>query len=263
MRAVSLAQVEKSTNPDYPAGAFVQGMFGWQRYAVAGPGTEFLPMPVADGLSPEHALGACGGTGATAWTGMLRIAKVCEGETVVVSAAAGATGSVAAQLARLQGCRVIGIAGSEEKCEWLLRECRLDAVLNYRREEPLSRLAELCPDGIDVFFDNVGGAILEAAVDNIAQGGRIVLCGQIAAYNEPVPGPSNLVRLVLQEAKMEGFLLSSYLDTMPEAIVQLRQWLEADEIRVRYDIQHGFENIPRTLLRVFSGENQGKQLLQL
>ena len=266
VRAVSLARVEKSADPAFPEGSFVQGMFGWQDYAVAAPATLSAPAPVPPGADPEIILGVLGGTGITAWCGLLHVGQPVAGETVLVSAAAGATGSVAAQIARLKGCRSIGIAGGEEKCEWLRRDCRLDAAIDYRSEDTAARLAELCPEGVHVFFDNVGGAILEAAINHMAERGRIVLCGQIASYNNKGTaaggGPGNLIRLVLQRIRMEGFLMLDYMDRMQEAQEELAAWIEAGEIAFRSDIQTGFQNIPRTLLRLFRGENKGKQLLK-
>ena len=266
VRAVSLARVEKSSDPAFPEGSLVQGMFGWQDYVVADPAALTAPAAVPPGVPPELVLGVLGGTGITAWCGLLQVGKPVAGETVLVSAAAGATGSVAAQIARLKGCRSIGIAGGREKCEWLLRECRLDAAIDYRSEDTAERLATLCPEGVHVFFDNVGGTILEAAIDCMAERGRIVLCGQIASYNNRKEdrggGPGNMTQLVLRRIRMEGFLMLDYLDRMEEAQKELAAWIEADEIIQRSDVQEGFLNIPRTLLRLFRGENQGKQLLK-
>ena len=266
MRAVSLARVEKSENPSFPRGSLVQGMFGWQDYVVADPAGLTAPATVPPDAAPEAILGVLGGTGVTAWCGLLQTGQLQAGETVLVSAAAGATGSVAAQLARLKGCRSIGIAGGREKCEWLLRDCRLDAAIDYQNEDTAERLASLCPEGVNLFFDNVGGAILEAAIDHMAERGRIVLCGQIASYNnkkeEQGGGPGNLIQLVLRRVSMEGFLMLDYLEYMGQAQQELAAWVKAGEIACRNDVQEGFQNIPRTLLRLFRGENQGKQLLK-
>jgi NADPH-dependent curcumin reductase CurA len=184
---------------------------------------------------------------------------------VVVSAAAGATGSVAGQIARLQGCRTVGIAGGPEKCCWLLDEARFDAAIDYRREDVAARLAELCPRGVDVYFDNVGGETLDAALARLAFGGRVVVCGAIADYNrsELAPGPRHYLNLLLQRGRMEGFLVLDYLDRAGEAVAELRRWLEAGEIKVRVDIQEGLESAPRTLRRLFTGANLGKQLLRI
>jgi NADPH-dependent curcumin reductase CurA len=204
-------------------------------------------------------------TGLTAYFGMLDIAKPAPGETVVVSGAAGATGSVAAQIARIRGARAIGIAGGREKCAWLRDEARLDAAIDYKSEDVGARLSALCPDGIHVYFDNVGGGILETVLERIALRARVVLCGGISAYNEkePPPGPRNLMNVVRQRARMEGLIVLDYAPRFAEGTAQLAAWVRAGEIAHREDVQRGFENAPRTFLRLFSGENFGKQLLQI
>lgn len=265
MRASGIAQVIRSDNPDYPKGCLVQGLFGWQEYALAGPQSLVPPRRIPDGAPPTWPLSVLGGTSLTAYFGLLQIGQPQAGETVVVSGAAGATGSVVAQIARIKGCRVIGIAGGPEKCRWLREECGVDAAIDYRAENVAERLGELCPQGIDVFFDNVGGDILEAGIEHIAEHGRIVLCGQISGYNdaEPAPGPRNLMNLVVRRVRMQGFIMIDYMDQMDAAIDQLVQWVMDGEIRWREDIQEGFEAIPETFLRLFRGQNQGKQLLRL
>lgn len=265
MRAGAVGQVVRSRSAELKLGEFVQGTFGWQDYAVApgtGPGHA---TKVPQGIEPRLMLSVLGGTGLTAYFGLLEIGKPREGETVVVSGAAGATGSVAAQIARIQGCRVIGIAGGPEKCRWLVERARIDGAIDYKSEAVPRRLRELCPDGIDLYFDNVGGAILDACLAQIAMHGRIVLCGGISAYNElePPPGPRNIMALVLRRARMEGFIVIDYARRFPEALPKLRQWLESGEIVHEEDIQRGLENCPQTLLRLFDGKNLGKQLLQV
>lgn len=265
MRATAVAQVLRSNNPVYPEGSLVQGMFGWQEYAVAGPDSLVPPMPVPEGTPPTWPLSIFGGTSLTAYFGLLDVGQPQPGETVVVSGAAGATGSVVAQIARLKGCRVIGIAGGSEKCRWLREDCKLDAVIDYKNEDLSARLGRLCPQGISVFFDNVGGKTLETAIDHIAERGRIVLCGQISSYNDatPQPGPANLMNLITRRVRMQGFIMLDYIDRLEQATSDLANWVSAGEIVWREDIQEGFEQIPATLLRLFKGENQGKQLLKL
>jgi NADPH-dependent curcumin reductase len=187
------------------------------------------------------------------------------GQTVVVSAAAGATGSAAVQIARLKGARVIGIAGGAEKCNWVCAELGAEAAIDYRNENVAERLAALCPEGINLYFDNVGGSILEAAIGNMAHHGRIVLCGQISTYDAATPpaGPANLMTLIYRSVRMEGFLMLDFLDRSGEAMVEIGSWLADGSMIARNDIQQGFENIPRTLMRLFRGENRGKQLLKL
>jgi len=265
MRASCVGQVIESRHPRFTPGDLVQGVLGWQDYAAASSGG---PMPISRIPSefpmtlPLHALGI---TGLTAYFGVLDLGRPQAGETVVVSAAAGATGSVAGQVARLQGCRVIGIAGGAEKCDWVTQEAGFDAAIDYKSEDVRGRLRELCPDGIHIYFDNVGGEILDAALTLDASGARIVLCGGISSYNEetPPPGPRNYLNMIAQHARMEGFLVFDYLPRFREALQQLGDWIRRGELAYREDIQHGFENAPRTFLRLFEGKNIGKQLLKI
>lgn len=265
MRAPSVGQVIRSTNPDLPVGCLVQGMFGWQEYAVGDPAAPFAPRRLPDGTPPTLPLSIFGGTSLTAYFGLLDVGQPRPGETVVVSGAAGATGSVAGQIAKIKGCRVIGIAGGRDKCDWLRDECGFDAVIDYKDEDVAGRLRALCPQGIDVYFDNVGGSILEAAIDNIADFGRIVLCGSISGYNAatPQPGPGNMFHLITRRVRMQGFIVIDYMQRAPEALADLVTWVSEGRIRYREDVQHGFENIPGTFLRLFRGANTGKQLLLL
>ena len=261
MRAPGLAVIEESNHPDYAEGDAVFGMMSWSEYVHHHDGWSKVP----EGVDYELILGPCGGTGITAYFGLLDVGQPKEGETVVVSGAAGATGSVAAQIARIKGCRVIGIAGGEDKCRWLTEEARLDEAIDYKSEKISARLAELCPDGVDVFFDNVGGSTLEAVLNNMAMDARIVVCGMISGYNdaEPQPGPRNLFQVIVKRATIRGFLVFDYMDRRDEALADLFSWVASGEIASRSDVQEGFENIPATFLRLFTGANQGKQLLRL
>jgi hypothetical protein len=254
--------VIESRDESFPVGSFVSGLFGWQEYALAGRGRA---TPIPDGTPLTWPLGVLGITGLTAYFGMLDLGVPSAGETVVVSGAAGATGSVAAQIARIRGARTIGIAGGAEKCAWLRDDARLDAAIDYKSEDVGARLSVLCPKGIDVFFDNVGGEILDAVLARIALRARVVLCGGISGYNEkePPPGPRNLMNLVRQRGRMEGLIVLDYAPRFAEGTAQLAAWVRAGEIAHREDVQHGIENAPRTFLRLFSGENAGKQLLQV
>jgi NADPH-dependent curcumin reductase CurA len=264
MRAGAVGQVVESRNADFQPGEFVQGLFGWQEYTTAGSGlTQGTKIPKGTPLT--WPLGVLGITGLTAYFGLLDLGEPKEGETVVVSGAAGATGSVAAQIARIRGCRVIGIAGGPEKCAWLTGEARLDAAIDYKSEDVQARLGELCPNGIDVYFDNVGGPILDAVLAHIAQNARIVLCGGIAGYNdkEPQPGPRNIMNLVIRSAKMQGFIVLDYVARFAEGGAELARWVSEGEIVHQEDVQEGIENAPRTFLRLFHGKNTGKQLLKL
>jgi NADPH-dependent curcumin reductase CurA len=265
MRAGAVGQVLESCAPGFAAGDFVQGTFGWQDYAAVAPGGLVPVVKLPPGVPLTWPLGVLGITGLTAYFGLLDVGKPKAGETVVVSGAAGATGSGAGQIARIQGCRVIGIAGGPDKCAWLTGEARFDAAIDYKREDVAARLRELCPKGIDVFFDNVGGEILDAVLAQIADRARIVLCGGISAYNEKEfpPGPRNYLALVVHRARMEGFIVLDYLPRMGEGIQALLGWVGRGEIRFQEDVQEGFENIPKTFLRLFQGRNRGKQLLKV
>lgn len=265
MRSFNVAQVVKSENPDLPVGTLLQGMYGWQEYATVST-TDMVPYRKLNRfITPEMALGVLGGSSTTAFWGLMDIGQPKKGETVVVSGAAGATGSVAAQIAKIKGCRVIGIAGGEEKCQWLTETAGLDGAIDYKNEDVNARLKELCPDGIDIFYDNVGGSILEAAINSIANYGRIVLCGAISISNskEPRVGPGNLVNLVIRRVRMQGFIALDYIERTDEALAQLAVWAMEDKIAFRDDVQEGFDAIPDTFMRLFEGRNQGKQLLKL
>ena len=266
MRAGSIGQVVESNNPEFQKGDLVQTTGGWQDFIVAAPGQGVLGLSkVPDGVPPEMMLSVLGVTGLTAYFGLLDLGEPKSGETVLVSGAAGATGSVAGQIAKLKGCRVVGIAGGIDKCRWLAEEAGFDEVIDYKNEDVNTRIAETCPGKIDVYFDNVGGEILEAALNHINMRARVVLCGGISGYNstEPLPGPSNLMNLVVMRARMEGFIVIDYMDRAGEAVAQLMNWIQAGELKYQVDMQEGFENIPDTLNRLFTGQNLGKQLLKI
>ena len=264
MRAGAVGEVVESKNPDFPVGTFVQGLFGWQEYAVGGRGLSHAQR-IPEGTPLTWPLSVVGITGLTAYFGLLDLGRPKAGETVLVSGAAGATGSVAAQIAKIKGCRVVGIAGGAEKCRWLLERAGLDAAIDYKSEDVQARIRELCPKGVDVFFDNVGGEILDAALANLALRARVVLCGGISGYNdpEPAPGPRNLMNVVVQRARMEGFIVIDYAARFAEAARELAGWVAEGKIVHQEDIQKGIENAPRTFQRLFRGENTGKQLLQI
>jgi NADPH-dependent curcumin reductase CurA len=210
-------------------------------------------------------MSALGLTGITAYFGLLDVGRPRPGETVVVSGAAGATGSVAAQIARIAGCRVVGIAGGPEKCRYLVEDLGLDGAIDYKSENLARRLRELCPSGIDVFFDNVGGPVLDLVLLLLALRGRIVLCGGISHYNDARPGsgPANYLALVSKRARMEGFLVLDYLSRSAEAVTALGGWLRQGKLKDRVDVVEGLANAPAALLRVFEGVNRGKQLVKL
>ena len=266
MRGVSVGQVIESKHPAFQPGDCVTGGYGWQEYAVTNGRGGLMPTtPIPREVPLTMPLSVLGITGLTAYFGMLDVGKPQAGETVVVSGAAGATGSVAGQIAKIRGCRVIGIAGGAQKCQWLTKEAHFDAVIDYKSEPVEKRLKELCPNGINIFFDNVGGEILDAALANLALRARIVLCGGISRYNEEElpPGPKNYFALIIQRARMEGFILVDYASRFGEAIPELAGWVASGQIKYQEDIQEGFANAPKTFLRLFEGKNVGKQLLKI
>jgi NADPH-dependent curcumin reductase CurA len=265
VRSGGVGRVVASKNTAFAVGDLVNGLVGWQDYAVLGGPGMFPLAKLPPGVPIPLAMSALGLTGLTAYFGLLEVGRPNAGETVVVSGAAGATGSVVGQIARIKGCRAIGIAGGKDKCEWLVREAHFDAAIDYKSEDVAARIRELCPKGIDVFFDNVGGAQLDIALANLAMKGRVVICGAIAGYNdgELGPGPKNYLNLLLKRGRMEGFLVSDYMSRAAAAVMELGGWVREGKIVDRIDMQEGLENAPRTLRRLFTGENQGKQLLKI
>ena len=265
MRAGSIGEVVESNNPALAVGDMVQGMGGWQEYFVANPGSPFGAQKLPAGIPPTWFLGVLGTTGLTAYFGLLDLGEPKPGQTVLVSGAAGATGSVAAQIARIKGCRTVGIAGGADKCRWLVDTARLDAAIDYKAENVDARIGELCPQGVNVYFDNVGGDILEASLNHIAMHARVVMCGGIAAYNDtvPRPGPKNLMNLVIMRGRMEGFIVIDYFPRMQEAITDLTAWVKSGDLVHQEDVQEGFDSIPDTLNRLFTGKNLGKQIQKL
>ena len=265
VRSFAVGRVVESRHPKFVKGQLVQGLFGWQDYACVKPGTESAPGRVPEGVPIETAMSALGLTGITAYFGLLEIGRPQPGETVVVSGAAGATGSVVGQIAKIKGCRAIGIAGGAEKCRQLVGDFGFDGAIDYKSEDVGKRLRELCPKGVDVFFDNVGGEILDAALARLAMRGRVVLCGAIARYNDNAlaPGPKNYLNLLMQRGRMEGFIVLDFMPRAAEAVSALSGWLKDGRLKDRVDVQQGLENAPATLLRLFKGENNGKQLLKI
>ncbi len=262
MGARGIGTVVESRADGIEEGFLVSGPLGWQEFSThAGRTLEILE---DDGFLTAH-LGPLGGTGLTAYFGLLRIGRPEPGDTVVVSGAAGAVGSITGQIAKLMGCRAVGTAGGAEKCAWLVDELGYDAAIDYKNEKVKARLRETCPDGINVFFDNVGGPVLNDALAVIAPFARVVICGGISRYEQETlpPGPPNYFNIVFRQATMQGFLLIAYASEFATARKRLRGWIADGKIVYKEDVQEGFENIPATLLRLFSGANKGKQLLKL
>jgi NADPH-dependent curcumin reductase CurA len=265
MRGACVGSVVQSRNPDYREGELVLGTFGWQDYAASDGGGAIPVNKVPDGVPPTLTLSALGLTSLTAYFGLKEIAKPKQGETVVVSGAAGATGSFVGQLARLWGCRAIGIAGGPEKCEWLTGELGFDAAIDYKNENVRARLRELCPRGLDVFWDNVGGDILDAALVNLAMHARVVICGAISTYNaeEPPPGPRGYMNLLVKRARMEGFVVFDYLPKAGEALAELAPRVMDGTLKHREDIRNGLESAPAALVDLYTGANRGKLLVKI
>jgi len=263
VRSGGIGEVVASDNDAYPVGATVFGMLGWQEYAVTDPQSPLTVVP--EGMDPTSVLSVFGVTGMTAYFGLLDIGRPQAGETVVVSGAAGATGSVVGQIAKLVGAaRVVGIAGTDEKCSWLTDELGFDAAINYRREDVMAGLRRSCPDGIDVFFDNVGGEILDAALAHLAMKARVVICGAISQYNSDVTrGPQNYLSLITKRARMEGFLVLDYLDRFPEAQLKMFEWVLGGSIKHKEHVVDGLEHAGDALNLLFSGENAGKVIVKI
>jgi NADPH-dependent curcumin reductase CurA len=264
MRAGGVGRVVESRASDFQVGDQVFGTFGVQRYAVGdGGGLSRIDTGVAP--APTY-LGALGIGGLTAYFGLLELGRPEPGQTVVVSGAAGAVGSVAGQIARIKGCRVVGIAGGPEKCSWLLDELGFDAAIDYKQDDLRSKLRRHTPDGVDVYFDNVGGETLDEVLRRLARGARVVICGAISGYNaeEPPPGPANYMQLLVMRASMTGFLVFDYADRYEEARAEMAGWLQSGELISREDVVHGdIRDFPDVFLRLFRGENIGKLVLAL
>ena len=264
MRAAGIGRVTDSRHPGYAVGEQVYGAFGVQRYAVSdGRGVTRVDTTLAP--APVH-LGALGISGLTAYFGLLDIGRPEPGQTVVVSGAAGSVGSIAGQIARIKDCRAIGIAGGPAKCQWLVDELGFDAAIDYKAGDLRGQLKANAPDGVDVFFDNVGGEALEAALARLARGARVVLSGAVSQYNAPhaPQGPANYMQLLVARASMTGFVIFDYADRYAEGITQLAQWLNSGKLRSREDVVHGqVDQFPDVLVRLFRGENMGKLILAL
>ena len=263
MRAPAVGRVVASSNPAHPEGSWVTGLLGVQEYAISD-GADLLRVDPERGPVSLY-IGALGIPGMTAFFGMRDIGRAKAGETVVVSGAAGAVGSIAVQIARIEGCRVVGIAGGPEKCAWLEQELCVDAAIDYKRDDLAQRLREATPDRVDVFFDNVGGEILDLVLARLAVRARIVLCGGISQYNATAPwGPVNYLSLITNRASMAGMIVFDYQAQYSEAIDQLAAWIDDGRLIVREQIvQGGIERFPETLRALFAGANTGKLLLAL
>jgi len=265
IRGSGVAEIVESNSERYRPGDLVFGMTGWQDYVVADEGERFYQALPA-GVSPTIALGVLGITGVTAYFGLLDVGKLQEGDVVVVSAAAGSTGSSVGQIAKIKGAgKVVGIAGGPEKCSWIGDELGFDATIDYKGEDVSARLREECPDGIDLYFDNVGGEILDACLAQLALRGRVVLCGAIASYNDRGgrTGPANYRNLIIRRGRMEGFIILDYFDRLPAAQAELGGWLAEGKLKSVEHVVEGLEHAPDALNLLFTGGNTGKVLVKV
>lgn len=265
VRSTTVGEVVSSRHPDFQPGDPVVGLLGWEEYSVAA-GAGLAKLPTDDRFPRHYYANILGAVGLTPYFGVLDAGQAKAGDTLLMSAAAGAVGSVGGQIAKLQGCRVVGLAGSDEKCNWITSELGFDAAINYKTCGPLvEAIHAACPEGIDIFFDNVGGEILDAALLNLNSGARIVFCGAISSYNsaEPVPGPYNWWQILARSVTVQGYLVSNYMDRFPEGIAQLGEWVAQDKIKFKEEIVDGFDNTFDTFLRLFDGSNTGKLIIRL
>lgn len=261
----AVGEIVTSKHPNYNFGEFVTGMWGWQDYCVSyGSDVQKLDPNLAPVQTALYALGM---PGMTAYFGLLDICDPQPGETVFVSGAAGAVGSLVGQIAKIRGCRVVGSAGTDEKIDFLLKDCGYDAAFNYKTtKDYLAKIHELCPKGVNCYFDNVGGPTTDAVFANLAQFARVSLCGVISQYNveEVEMGPrSTYTMLLIHQAKAQGFIVTQFQDRFPEGIKQMAQWLQEGKITYRENVVEGLENTPRAFIGMLRGENIGKQLVKV
>jgi hypothetical protein len=262
MRGSGISEVVESNHPGFAVGDLVMGSTGWTEWHVSN-GEALVKIETA--LPPTAMLSVLGTTGVTAYCGLFKVGRPVAGDTVLVSGAAGATGSVVGQLAKIAGCRAVGIAGGEDKCRWLVEEAGYDAAIDYKAGNLRKQIKDHCPGGVDVIFDNVGGAILNDMLGEIATGARIAICGGISRYETgSLPaGPQNYFNLVFRRGTMAGFIVIDWAAEFPAIRKRLEGFVQDGRLTYREDVQQGFENAPATLKRLFSGQNRGKQLLKL
>jgi len=265
IRSGGVGEVVESRTDAYQPGQLVFGMTGWQDYAIVDAGEQAMQV-LPDGVPPGVAIGILGVTGMTAYFGITDVGQIKEGDVVVISGAAGATGSAAGQIAKIKGAKkVIGIAGGAEKCAHIVNELGFDEAIDYKNDNVAARLHEACPDGIDLYFDNVGGSILNDCLANLAMRGRVVLCGAISTYNDDGPpvGPSNYLTLLVRRGRMEGFIILDYLDRFPAAQMEMAGWIAEGKIKSSEHVVEGLEKAPDALNLLFTGGNTGKVIVAL
>ena len=267
MRGGGVGVVVESNNPKFPVGAKVGGLLGWQDYAIVSDKGDALAQVIPGWLPvPLTAtMGVLGVTGMTAYFGLLDIGKPKRGETVVVSAAAGAVGSIVGQIAKIVGARVVGIAGSKDKCDWLTKELGFDAAINRRDPDWRAQLKAACPMGVDVNFENAGGEIMEAVIDLMNLHGRVVLCGMISQYGKDDRrnvGPENFTEFLFKRIKLQGFIILDYVQRFPLAQLRMMWWIKRGLIKDRSTVVKGFDNAPQALTQLFTGANTGKLFVE-
>lgn len=262
MRAGSVGEVVESKNEHFKVGDYVTGWGGVQQY-VATNGKQWYKVNPKLAPLPMY-IGTLGMPGMTAYFGILEVGKIKEGDTVLVSGAAGAVGSIVGQIAKLKGCRVVGIAGGVKKCHYIEEELGFDASIDYKAENIYTGIKRTCPDGIDVYFDNVGGEILDAALSRLNMHARVVICGAISQYNsKAIQGPANYLSLLVNRATMQGMVVMDYAKDYGKAAMEMGQWIQEGKLKSREDIYEGIENFHETFLRLFSGEKMGKLVLKV
>lgn len=263
MRSFGLAVVEASKDEGFKEGDIVTTMTGWQSHLIA-KAKDLQKLPRLPGIALDAYMGPLGMTGITAYFGLLDVGKPKTGETLVVSGAAGAVGSMVCQIAKIKGLKVVGIAGSDEKCDWLSTQLKLDSAINYKTQNVYKALKKAAAEGIDIYFENVGGQLLDTVLTQITIAARIVLCGYIAAYTgAEVPGIKNLAVLVSKRASIQGFLVLDYYPRALEAVQEMATWLSSGRLSYRSDIHEGLSQTPLIMNRLFTGENTGKLLVKL
>ena len=265
MRALGLGRVVASKDDAYREGQLVQGLIGWQEWSVVSDAAPLLPIAEVAGVEPSAYLGVLGMPGLTAWVGLKDIGRPQPGETLVVSAAGGAVGSVVAQIAKIKGARVVGIAGGPEKCALLTDQLGVDAAVDHRAPDWRDQLAAATPEGIDVDFENVGGEIMDAIIARLNLRARVVLCGLISGYNdpEPPPGPRSFSNLLVQRARLEGFIVLDHFDRMGEAAIELSGWIQEGTLKPLETVVEGFEKLPTAINMLFDGANTGKLVVRV
>jgi NADPH-dependent curcumin reductase CurA len=265
IRSGTLSQIIESNADDWPVGQIVQALAAWESYSVVPVRQLHGRVQPIDGIPLQSMLSVLGGNGLTAYFGLLEVGQPKPGETVLVSAAAGGVGSIVGQIARIKGMRAVGLTGTDEKCTWLTDKLGYDAAVNYKTADLRVALDEACPEGIDVFFDSVGGEILNTALTRLNRRGRVVLCGAISQINatELPPGPSNYLQLLAKSARMEGFTTLDFAQRYGPARADLARWIRDDKLHYRDEIVEGIELAPEHLLRLFSGDHRGKLMVKL